>query len=81
MQKSRGQENLNGRLSDEEVEKFIKLDKNSLEILQKATARFNLSFRGITKIKKVARTIADLEESEDIKKPHILEAISFRKRE
>jgi magnesium chelatase family protein len=34
--------------------------------------------RGVNKIIKVARTIADLEESKEINKTHLLEAISFR---
>jgi len=38
----------------------------------------NLSLRGYSKILKVARTIADLEESEEIKIEHLHEAISYR---
>jgi magnesium chelatase family protein len=38
------------------------------------------SMRGITRILRVARTIADLEESEKINKNHLLEAISYRRK-
>ena len=80
MQMERGQKNLNGRLSDREIEEFIKIDDRGLEILKMASNSFGLSFRGINKIKKVARTIADLEGSEIVQERHIKEAISFRKR-
>ena len=76
----RGQKNLNGRLSDEEIEKYIQLDLLSLDVLRKATERFNLSLRAVNKIKKVARTIADLENSDEVIRDHILEALSFRRR-
>jgi magnesium chelatase family protein len=38
------------------------------------------SMRGINRILRVARTIADLEKSENIKPPHLLEAISYRRK-
>ena len=38
----------------------------------------NLSSRGYTKVLKVARTIADLDNSSNIKKDHILEALQYR---
>ena len=37
-----------------------------------------LSARGYHRVLRVARTIADLDESPDVRKPHIAEAISFR---
>ena len=72
--------NLNGRLSDEEIEQYIQLDLLSLDVLRKATERFNLSLRAVNKIKKVARTIADLENSDEVLRDHVLEALSFRRR-
>ena len=80
MQKSRGQKNLNGRLTDSELNRFIQLDEDSEKILRDASSRFDLSFRAINKVKKVARTIADLDSSVSINRKHILEALSFRKR-
>jgi len=47
-------------------------------VLDFATQRFSLSRRAINKILKVARTVADIEGSRIIKKPHILEALSYR---
>jgi len=48
------------------------------EINVKAEEKFSLSPRGIHKILKVSRTIADLEESFDIKPNHLLEALQYR---
>ena len=80
MQILRGQKELNGKLSDDEISKFCNIDEESEEILEKATQNFNLSFRSINKIKKVSRTIADLEQSNNIQKHHLLEALSYRRR-
>ena len=76
----RGQKETNGKLLDEDLNKYCILDNESEEILKKATLSYSLSFRSINKVLKVSRTIADLEESSFIKKEHILEALSYRKR-
>ncbi|RUM65596.1 MAG: ATP-binding protein [Sulfurimonas sp.] len=80
IQKERGQERLNGRLNDREIEQFCTLSAAAQDILEKATKNFALSFRSIKKVQKVARTIADLNHSEHIEKAHLLEALSFRRR-
>ncbi len=80
MQVLRGQKDLNGKLCDEEISKYCILNDECQNILEKATQNFNLSFRSINKIKKVARTIADLEQSFNIEKKHLLEALSYRRR-
>ena len=80
MQKSRGQIELNGKLSDEDIKKYCILDDESTSILNKATTSYNLSFRGINKVMKVSRTLADLSMSKIIQKSHLLEALSYRKR-
>ena len=79
-QKERGQENLNGKLKENEVEKFCILTEEAEKILFSAIERFALSHRGIGSIKKVARTIADLDGSEKIEKKYLLEALSYRRR-
>lgn len=66
--------NLNVKLLD----KFCKLQESSKEILKNASEKMNLSTRGISKILKVARTIADLEGYSNIKDEHILEALQYR---
>jgi magnesium chelatase family protein len=76
----RGQSNLNGKLSDEELKKFCILTKEADHILQQASLKLQLSFRAQNKIIKVARTLADMQASQEIQKSHIIEALSFRKR-
>lgn len=78
IQKSRSQNNFNGKLSDFDVDKFCILDSTSRFLLDKAITHFALSQRGIKKVMKVSRTIADLDSSEVIQKEHLMEALSFR---
>ena len=61
------------------MEVYCKLDKDSLKLLEKAVHSMNLSARSFTRIKKVARTIADLDNSNDIQIKHLAEAIQYRK--
>jgi magnesium chelatase family protein len=79
-QKKRGQNSLNGKLKDNEIDKFCKLSLDAENILFSAIERFGLSHRTLVSIKKVARTIADLDNSNLIEKKHILEALSYRRR-
>lgn len=53
-------------------------DKEGREMLLRAAERFGLSARGYHRILRVARTIADLEGSAELKKPHVAEALSYR---
>ncbi|MDD2451901.1 MAG: YifB family Mg chelatase-like AAA ATPase [Sulfurovum sp.] len=79
-QKARGQKRLNGKLIEEEIEKYCKLDNEASGILEGAIQRFALSHRSIASIKKVGRTIADLNGHEVIERADILEALSYRRR-
>lgn len=79
-QKERGQERLNGSLDDSEIAKYCPLNEEGQRIIDQAIERFHLSFRAITRLLKVARTIADIEGIEAIRKEHLLEALSYRKR-
>lgn len=71
----------NWEMSTKEINKFCKLDKESDDILKKAISSMNLSARAYFRILKLSRTIADLNWDKDIKKEHILESLSFRKKE
>ena len=77
---SRGQKTFNAKLNDDEIERFCVMDDEAKDVLEKAIFRFSLSFRSIKKVQKVSRTIADLDQSKIIKKNHILEALSYRRR-
>lgn len=68
----------NNTMNTNQIEKFCILTNDAQEILKKAFDRLHLSMRGYHKILKVARTIADLEESIEIKSSHIQEAIMYR---
>jgi magnesium chelatase family protein len=79
-QKRRGQKQLNGSLGDNDIIRYCPLDDEGQAIIDQAISRFGLSFRAVGRILKVARTIADLEESDAIQKGHLMEALSYRKR-
>lgn len=68
----------NAELDSNSLDTFCKLDKKSREIMEKAFERFGLSARAYDKILKIARTIADLDNSKDIQYKHIAEAIQYR---
>ncbi|MCR6572791.1 YifB family Mg chelatase-like AAA ATPase [Campylobacter insulaenigrae] len=79
-QKKRNQNEFNAKLNEEQVKKYCVLDIDAQEILNKAIVSYNLSQRGVNKTLKVARTIADLEQQEQISKSHLFKALSFRMR-
>jgi len=53
-------------------------DPEGLALLEKATEKFKLTARGYHRVLRVARTIADLDTHESVRKPHIAEALSYR---
>ncbi len=77
-QRERGQNELNGKLNDQEIRKFCRLDAQSHTVLENAVRRFDLSQRAINKTLKVARTVADIDNSDTIEKRHLLEALQYR---
>ena len=68
----------NAMMPSNTVKKVCKLDQVSKVLLKTAMERLNLSSRAYDRILKVARTIADLGQSENIKPEHIAEAIQYR---
>lgn len=69
----------NAEMSNEDVEKYCILEPEADAFIKSAMERLQLSTRIYFRILKLARTIADLEGSEDIKLPHLAEALSYRK--
>ncbi len=68
----------NAQMSSKQIREFCPIDDTSLQMLKNAMEKLNLSARAYDRILKVARTIADLEESPDIQAGHIAEAITYR---
>ncbi len=71
--------NTNSRMSHKLVEKHCRLDSHAEKVLKEAMTQFGLSARAHDRICKVARTIADLENSENIRCEHVCEAVSYRR--
>lgn len=68
----------NAEMEAAHIEKYCKLDKNADNILRMAYEKLGLSGRAHARILKLARTIADLAQSEDITANHIAEAVRLR---
>lgn len=68
----------NAQMSRREVAQFCALNQESLEIMEKYFVALHLSARSHDRVLKVARTIADLDGSENILSKHIAEAIQLR---
>ena len=68
----------NARLPDNQVQTICALSKENRRLLFAAMAKLDLSMRAMSRILKVARSVADLAAAEHIEKKHLLEAISYR---
>jgi len=68
----------NARLTTPELSRFAGLDSDGHRILEKAVERLALSARAIERVRRLARTIADMEGSENVRAPHLAEALQYR---
>lgn len=68
----------NARLNDKELEEYCKISESASRLLEAAFESMGLSARAYNRILKVARTIADLDNSPDITEVHIAEAVQYR---
>lgn len=71
---------LNAYMGQKDMKKYCEINDEDKVYFKKAIEMLEISARGYDKILKVARTIADLEGCEFIKREHLLEAISFRRK-
>jgi magnesium chelatase family protein len=68
----------NAHLSGKQLDSLAKLDDPSQEVLKQAMNNLGLSARAYDKVRRVARTIADLEASDSIQMSHVAEAVQYR---
>lgn len=68
----------NSQLTPRTIKKYCKLEMKEQSLLEQAFVKMNLTARAYHRILKVARTIADLDQSEQINTKHISEAICYR---
>ncbi|WP_455426220.1 YifB family Mg chelatase-like AAA ATPase [Dryocola sp. LX212] len=72
------QNKLNARLSNREIRKHCDIAQDDAVWLEETLVKLGLSIRAWQRLLKVARTIADLQEVEKIRREHLLEALSYR---
>ena len=70
----------NADMGPEEVWKFCQVDDSAKGLLQSAMQQLGLSARGFHRILKLARTIADLADSQEMDTVHLAEALQYRQR-
>ena len=68
----------NSDMNSKDISNLIELSKEVKDILDKSAVKLALSARAYHRVIKLARTIADLEKSLEIKTAHILEALQYR---
>jgi len=73
-----GDTHCNAQMGAQAVQSYCEVNEAGMNMLKTATDRLGLSARGYTRILKVARTIADLEEARQIQPEHVSEAIQYR---
>ncbi len=70
--------NTNGEMGVKEIKKYAPLSDSATKLLNDSAKRLNLSARAYHRIIKLARTIADLDNSDNIQDQHLLEALQYR---
>jgi magnesium chelatase family protein len=70
--------NCNAEMQSHHLPRYCPLDKKTQELLYQAFHKLNLSMRGLDRVVKIARTIADLDEAAKIEQIHLAEAIQYR---
>jgi len=68
----------NADITGQQLEELVTLDSDGQALMKQAAERFNLTARGYHRVLRVARTIADLAQSQTVNSAHLGEAISYR---
>ena len=69
----------NARMTIQEIEAFCPLDSGCQALMERAFKQMDLSARAYQRLRKVARTIADLDGADQIREKHLAEAIRYRR--
>lgn len=69
---------MNAKMTSKQINEFCKLSEDCENLMQLAFDKYKISARGYTRILKVARTIADLDDSKEILPQHLSEALAYR---
>lgn len=69
----------NAQMTEKMINRYCKLDSKSSDLMEKVFKIYPLSARAYTRVLKVARTIADLNERKDIKEYDVIESLQYRK--
>ena len=70
----------NSSLNNREIKKYINLSESAEALLNQAAEKLNISARSYMRVIKVSQTIADLDNSDEIKTAHISEALQYRRK-
>ncbi len=68
----------NAEVSGDDLQTMVQLNPDSRALMEQATRTLQLSMRGLTRVLRIARTIADLEGTADVSRTHLAEALSYR---
>jgi magnesium chelatase family protein len=74
----RQNQHLNADAEGESLEAIATPDTEGRELINRMAERFGLTARGYHRVLRVARTIADLEGADTVRRPHVAEAVSYR---
>ena len=66
------------RGTDKKLGKFVQLSDAALLVMKQAMQELGLSARAYDKVRRVARTVADIDGSDDVTELHVAEAVGYR---